>query len=209
VLPPLRGSLADRLHDAYAAVATRVGGGSGASDSALGGLAAAGGSRGAGMAALAKVLAICAGTVGGAAACVATGVVPAPLLDPPEHHSKPAATKVAHHSPHQAAEELAQSTTDYEPEPITEIEAEPPPEEHEAKAEDHRKKPRHEETEPTEEVAVSTPPPSESGATEYIEPPPVPEATSSAATSTAASGSSAGAASSSASSGTAAGEFGP
>src|SRR5258706_9624510 len=50
VLPPLRGSLADRLHDAYAAVATRVGGGSGTSDSALGGLAAAGGGRGAGMA---------------------------------------------------------------------------------------------------------------------------------------------------------------
>ena len=38
-----------------------------------------GGARGAGMAALAKVLAVCAGTVGGAAACVATGVVPAPL----------------------------------------------------------------------------------------------------------------------------------
>ena len=42
-----------------------------------------GGTRGAGMTALAKVLAVCAGTVGGAAACVATGVVPAPLLVQP------------------------------------------------------------------------------------------------------------------------------
>ena len=43
VLPPSRGALVGRLHDAYAAVATRVGGGSGASDSTLGGLASAGG----------------------------------------------------------------------------------------------------------------------------------------------------------------------
>ena len=40
------------------------------------------------MAALAKVLAVCAGTVGGAAACVATGVVPAPLAL--GDHSRPA-----------------------------------------------------------------------------------------------------------------------
>ena len=93
-LPPVRGSLADRLHDAYAALATRVGGGSGASDSTLGGVAASGGTRGAGVAALAKVLAICAGTVGGAAACVATGVVPAPLIDPPAHHAARPAAKV-------------------------------------------------------------------------------------------------------------------
>ena len=54
------------------------GGGGGAADSALSQVAAAGGDRGAGMAALAKVLAICVGSAGGAAACVATGVVPAP-----------------------------------------------------------------------------------------------------------------------------------
>ena len=53
--------------------------GAGATDSALSQVAAAGGTRGAGMAALAKVLAICVGTAGGAAACMATGVVPAPL----------------------------------------------------------------------------------------------------------------------------------
>ena len=51
----------------------------GDTDSALQQVAASGGTRGAGVAALAKVMAICVGTAGGAAACVATGVVPAPL----------------------------------------------------------------------------------------------------------------------------------
>ena len=201
VLPPLRGSLADRLHDAYAAVATRVGG-SGGSDSALGGLAAAGGGRGVGMTALAKVLAICAGTVGGAAACVATGVVPAPLLDPPDHHSRPAA-KVSHHPARLADEESTGSTPDYELEPTTETESEPAPQEQEAPPET-KKKPQHEEATPPQEVATSAPPASESGATEFVEPAPEPEATSTAASSGASSASS-----SPTSSGTAAGEFGP
>ncbi|MDX6653519.1 MAG: hypothetical protein QOH18_211 [Solirubrobacterales bacterium] len=203
VLPPLRGSLADRLHDAYAAVATRVGGGTGGSDSALGGLAAAGGGRGAGMTALAKVLAICAGTVGGAAACVATGVVPAPLLDPPGHHSRPAA-KVSHHPRQLADEESTRSTPDYELEPTGETESEPAPQEQEAPPEE--KKPQHEEAPPPEEVAATRPPASESGATEYVEPAPEPEATSSTAT---ASSSASTSSSSPPSSGTAAGEFGP
>jgi RNA polymerase sigma factor (sigma-70 family) len=202
VLPPLRGSLADRLHDAYTAVATRVGGGTGGSDSALGGLAAAGGGRGVGMTALAKVLAICAGTVGGAAACVATGVVPAPLLDPPGHHSRPAA-KVSHHPRQLADEESTRSTPDYELETAGETEPEPAPQEQETPPEE-KKKPQHEEAAPPEEVVATTPPASESGATEYVEPAPEPEATSSAATSSASTSSS-----SPSSSGTAAGEFGP
>jgi RNA polymerase sigma factor (sigma-70 family) len=202
VLPPLRGSLADRLHDAYAAVATRVGGGTGGSDSALGGLVAAGGGRGVGMTALAKVLAICAGTVGGAAACVATGVVPAPLLDLPAHHSRPAA-KVSHHPRQLADEESTRSTPDYELEPAGETESEPAPQEQESPPEE-KKKPQHEEAAPPEGVAATTPPASESGATEYVEPAPEPEATSSAATSSASTSSS-----SPSSSGTAAGEFGP
>lgn len=41
-----------------------------------------------GTAALAKLLAVCVGTAGGAAACVATGVVPAPLVS--GHDSEPA-----------------------------------------------------------------------------------------------------------------------
>ncbi len=205
VLPPLRGSLADRLHDAYAAVATRVGGGSGTSDSALGGLAAAGGGRGAGMAALAKVLAICAGTVGGAAACVATGVVPAPLLDAPDHHSTPAA-KVSHHPRQLADEETALSPIEYETEAAGEAESEPEPQEQEGPPQGREKKPRHEEGQATEEATASTPPPSESGAIEYTEAAPAPEPTSGASSTTASSSSSS---SASSASGTAAGEFGP
>jgi len=206
MLPPLRSSLGDRLHDAYAAIATRVGGGSGASDSTLGGLAAAGGGRGAGMAALAKVLAICAGTVGGAAACVATGVVPAPLLGTPDHHHRPAA-KVSHHPRQLADDEATPPTVDYETEPTTEAEAESAPQERQEQADRHQKNPRHEEPQATEGVAASTPP-SESGGTEYTEPPPA-ESTSSGTASTAASSASSAAGSPPASSGTAAGEFGP
>jgi RNA polymerase sigma factor (sigma-70 family) len=75
---PLDRSLLDRLHDAVVGLGSRLGGG-GSPDSALSQVAAAGGTRGAGVAALAKVMAVCVGTVGGATACVATGVIPAPL----------------------------------------------------------------------------------------------------------------------------------
>jgi len=210
VLPPARGTLVGRLHDAYAAIATRVGGGSGASDSTLGGIAASGGTRGAGMAALAKALAICAGTVGGAAACVATGVVPAPLFGSPAHHPAPPA-KVAHHARHRAEDLETQLPTPYEVAPTTETGVEPEPQQVEAAApeeEGHQESDRSEpdpEKAPIEE-AISATPSSESGATEYTEvvsPPPT-ETTSSASAS-----SGGGASSGSSSSGTAAGEFGP
>jgi len=74
---PLGRSLLDRAHQALADVAARFGGGAG--DATASQVTIAGGTRGAGAAALAKVLAICAGTAGGAVACVASGVVPAPL----------------------------------------------------------------------------------------------------------------------------------
>lgn len=73
---PIGRSLFDRFHEALHGLAVRF---SGSGDPAVSQVAAAGGARGAGMAALAKVLAICVGTAGGAAACVATGVVPAPF----------------------------------------------------------------------------------------------------------------------------------
>ena len=205
VLPAARGPLLERLHDAYAAVATRIGGGSGGADSTLGGLAATGGSRGAGMAALAKVLAICAGTVGGAAACVATGVVPAPLLDPPDHQAQPAA-KVSDHPRHLAEAAAHGSVVEYETETSPEAEGEPEREEAATPAEHEKAKPKQEaEGEPAEEVAPAAPPPSESGAVEYTEPAPAPAATTSTSSSSLGSPS----ASASSSSGTAAGEFGP
>jgi RNA polymerase sigma factor (sigma-70 family) len=209
VVPPARGTLVGRLHDAYAAVATRVGGGSGASDSTLGGIAAAGGTRGAGMAALAKALAICAGTVGGAAACVATGVVPAPLFDSPAHHPAPPA-KVAHHPRHRAEDLETQLPTPYEVAPTTETGAEPEAQQAETtpSEEEHHREPDRSKPDPEEapiEEAISATPASESGATEYTEvaPPPV-EATSSASAAAGGGGSSG-----SSSSGSAAGEFGP
>lgn len=201
---PLRGSLVDRLHDAYVAVATRVGGGSAASDSTLGGLATAGGTRGAGVAALAKVLAICAGTVGGAAACVATGVVPAPLLDPPDQHSRPAA-KVSRHPQHLAEEAESGSTVEYQPAPPAEAGSEPQPQETPKADHEKAKRKREEADTPATAEVASTPPPSESGAVEYTEPPPPPPVE----TSSSASASSASATSAAPSSGSAAGEFGP
>jgi RNA polymerase sigma factor (sigma-70 family) len=218
VLPLARGTVVGRIHDAYAALATRVGGGSGTSDSTLTGLAVTGGTRGAGVTALAKVLAICAGTVGGAAACVATGVVPAPLLAPPEHQAaaRPAA-KVSHH-PRHLAQELAAAgapTAEYETEPLIESEPEPVPEpqpQDAAQPEAHEKAApeKHEEPAPAEEASTYEAPPSENGATEYTEPPPPASAEpTSTSTSSAAPSPSSSGTSSSGSSGTAAGEFGP
>jgi RNA polymerase sigma factor (sigma-70 family) len=222
ISPPARGAVLGRLHDAYAAVATRVGGGSGGGDSALGGLAAAGGGRGAGMTALAKVLALCAGTVGGAAACVATGVVPAPLLDPPERHPAPP-PKIARH--HHLARDLERESSTYEPAPPEEVNeaavepdpqpqetAPPPAEAHPQKREGEPE--RHEpDREPAPiEAAIAETPASESGATEYTEPPPEPVTESASTYSAPSSSSSSGggaSSSGSSSSGTAAGEFGP
>ncbi|HEX7058903.1 MAG TPA: sigma-70 family RNA polymerase sigma factor [Solirubrobacterales bacterium] len=72
-------SLLERAHETLVGLYVRLPGQGGAADSSLSQVAATGGTRGAGVAALAKVLAICVGTAGGAAACMATGVVPAPL----------------------------------------------------------------------------------------------------------------------------------
>ena len=66
--------------------------GAAAAETAASQLAAGGGSRGAGIAAVAKVLAACVGTAGGAAACVATGVIPN-QVDPLARHERPATVK--------------------------------------------------------------------------------------------------------------------
>jgi RNA polymerase sigma factor (sigma-70 family) len=220
VLPPTRGALLGRLHDAYAAVATRVGGGSGASDSTLGGIASAGGTRGVGMTALAKLLAVCAGTVGGAA-CVATGVIPAPLIDQPEHHAKPAA-KVTHHRPRELTREATDTSSvpDYATEPANEVEPQPQPRETvqaEIEAEKREKeaaaaKARDEERaaeEEASEAAQSAPPPTENGATEFVEPAPPPPPPPSEPSGSTASSSVSAPSGSDGSKGTAAGETGP
>jgi RNA polymerase sigma factor (sigma-70 family) len=190
-LPPTRGALVGRLHDAYAAVATRVGGGSGASDSTLGGIASAGGTRGAGMTALAKLLAVCAGTVGGAA-CVATGVIPAPLIDHPTHQAQPAA-KVTHHRPRELAHDETQTSSsfpEYDTASPGEVEPQPQPQpqpQDSAQAEGEARKREQEgeeakargeekaaEREASEGSTQSAPAATDNGATEYVEPAPPP-----------------------------------
>jgi RNA polymerase sigma factor (sigma-70 family) len=153
--------------------------GSGAGDTGAAQVAAAGGTRGAGLAALAKALAICAGTVGGAAACVVTGVVPAPLDIAPQHATQAKIERVSE----RAVEEVAPPAVRYEPAPSPEPQRQP--------------EPKHQ---PEAEPEPSTPAPetAEGGAVEYEAPPPEPVSAAPA-----------GAEPSSTSSGSAAGEFGP
>lgn len=106
---PLHRSLLERAHDALAEIAGRFGG----SRSGSGGLSqAAGGGGGMGAVAVAKVAAVCIGTAGGAAACVAAGLLPAPL-ELGADRAKPAALERRVDAP--ASEPT--STVDYEPAP--------------------------------------------------------------------------------------------
>jgi RNA polymerase sigma factor (sigma-70 family) len=186
---PLHRSLFERAHEAAVGLASRFGGGGG--DSAISSVAAAGGSRGAGMAALAKILAVCAGTVGGAAACAATGVIPAPVGLGADG-AKPA-----------EIERPAEPTAKAEEATVTPVEFEsatPPPEQTTTPSGgDGAGKEKQEPAADPQPEPVSVPA-AASGAVEYTPPPaPAPEAT--------ASPSSSGAASSSG--GDPSGEFGP
>ncbi|HEV7563481.1 MAG TPA: sigma-70 family RNA polymerase sigma factor [Solirubrobacterales bacterium] len=180
---PLARSLLDRANEALTGLGTRFGGDGGGTDTALTQIATAGGTRGAGMAALAKLAAVCVGTVGGAAACVATGVVPAPLELAADQQGTP---RVERRVDSPSATE-AETEVDYEP-------AQPPP----PRAEEEKPQ-QHHEPDPSPEPTPPPVPEASSGAVEYA-PPPVPPP-SSTATAPTVSGSSAGAG--------AAGEFGP
>lgn len=178
---PLGRGLADRAHDALVGLAGRLGLGGAGSDSALTQVATAGGTRGAGVAALAKVLAVCAGTVGGAAACVATGVVPIPLqadrAKAPQHLERAAAAE-SQTAPSEEA--TVESEPRIEP-------PEPDPEPTEA--------PSRREATPAPQPASTPEPEVSGGAVEYLPPP-----TEASATPAPSAGDSAG---------SAAGEFGP
>jgi RNA polymerase sigma factor (sigma-70 family) len=179
LMPPSR-SLLERAQDLAANLGARLPG-FGGGESVAAQVAAAGGSRGAGMAAIAKLLTVCAGAAGGAAACVATGVLPAPVLTP-EPAPKPAIERPAD-SAAAASEDVA---VDYQPAPPP---AEAPP------------------SKPAKQPAVkdeaATPVSAEpsaaaAGAVEYEAPAPAAESPSSSEATPAPS-----------SSGSAAGEFGP
>jgi RNA polymerase sigma factor (sigma-70 family) len=169
VLPVSR-SLFERAHHALGSLSSRLPGGSDGSDSVVSQVAAAGGTRGAGVAALAKVLAICAGTAGGAAACVAAGVVPAPL-DLGAEHSKPAIERSAEGARAQA------SAVEYETAPPAEPAPEPQPK---------PQKPQH------ESAPLPEPAPASQGAVEYTPEAAAPVAASSGGSSGSSSGSAAG-----------------
>jgi RNA polymerase sigma factor (sigma-70 family) len=102
-------SLLSRIHDLGANFASRLPGMDGASTAAQ--MGATGGAPGAGIAALAKLATtVCLGTAGGAAACVAMGVLPAPALiaEPP---AEPAIEREAA----SATEPTAETAVTYEP----------------------------------------------------------------------------------------------
>jgi RNA polymerase sigma factor (sigma-70 family) len=162
---PLHRSLLERVQDAFTNLATR-GGGGGAGDVAASGAAVGGGAGGAGVAAMAKIAAVCIGAASGAAACVATGLVPAPLglaheqIQAP-HLERRTVDAVAHDAP------VAEVDNEPEPQPVA-VEPTPEPPRHE---------PRPEHEQAAEEPGAVDPAPAPattSGAVEYS-PPPAPE----------------------------------
>jgi Putative zinc-finger len=173
--------LLERAQEALAGLQARLPGRGGAlGEASMSQVAAGGGPRGMGTAALAKVLAICAGTAGGAAVCVTAGVVPAPLGLAPDHTVRPHVERVAESFRREAgAERVVTPVAEPVAEPVTQeprpepVEEQPPPV-----------------TESSVEVAETAP-------TESATSPPEPEPSSGAAAQQATSP------------GSAAGEFGP
>jgi len=152
---PLHRSLWERAHDALGELSARFGGGGPASQAAAGS-----GAGGAGIAGLAKVAAVCLGTAG-AAACVATGIVPSPVDPPPVHDRQPELERRPTAAPEQRAR-IAK--VDYEPAPIPAPEPKPEPEPAPLPQQP-----------PAESEPAAEPAPIASGDAVEAEPPPAPE----------------------------------
>jgi len=147
---PVDRSLWERAHDSLAEVAARLSGGG----DAVSQVATSGSSGGMGIAALAKVAAVCIGTAGGAVACFATGLVPAPLgLTHPDQ-----APRVERH---QAAAPAHEVMTPVEPAPAPEPTAPKP-----------QPQPLHQQTPAETEPVANETTATDSGAVEYVPPPP-------------------------------------
>lgn len=162
-LAPSR-SLLERAHELLVGLHSRLPGGGG-DGGGVTQVAAAGGSRGAGLAALAKLVAVCAGTVGGAA-CVATGVAPLPFDVGAKHGAEPQVERVSQ----RAIDELESRGPQYEPAP-------PPSEPHRDPKPQPEPRP-----EPELEASEAAAPASEAGAVDYAPPaeaPPPPAESSS------------------------------
>ncbi|HEX6456118.1 MAG TPA: sigma-70 family RNA polymerase sigma factor [Solirubrobacterales bacterium] len=151
---PLQRSLLERAHEAISELAARFGG-RGPGD-AVGQIAGGGG--GVGIAAAAKVAAVCLGTAGGAVACVAGGLVPAPLEA--GGHSSPPRIERRVEQPR-----ALERTIDYEPA------AEPKSPQPKPAAQEQASEAAPASAEPAPEYSE---PATSSGAVEYA-PPPAPE----------------------------------
>jgi len=187
---PASRSLLERAQELLAGLHSRLPGAGGAADVSVGQVAVAGGTRGAGMAAVAKLLAVCAGTVGGAAACVATGATPAALDLGSDQARAPKVERLSEPT----VEGAAPPAVEYQPAPEEappESTPQPQPEQH---VEEHAATPAGEAAPEASEASA--------GAVEYSPAPAPAPATSAAPTASEAepSGSA---------SGSAAGEFGP
>lgn len=134
-LPIVARPLLERAQEAISEVQARLSGRSGAlAEASMSQVAATGGARGIGTAALAKVLAVCAGTAGTAAVCVSAGVVPAPLGLDRDRAASPHVERVAKSLHREARPE---PTVRPAPQPVTEpvmeapapqpVEEQPPP----------------------------------------------------------------------------------
>jgi RNA polymerase sigma factor (sigma-70 family) len=158
---PFQRSLLERAHDALTELAGRLGAGRGEAVSQVAGSGSAGG---VGVVGLAKMAAVCIGAAGGVTACVATGLVPAPLgLD--AGAKRPALLERHVDAPARSQTE----TVDYEPDAPA---PEPKPEPHPEPVHQSSPEPAPAAAEPAPEVSE---PAASSGAVEYA-PPPEPEA---------------------------------
>ncbi len=127
-VPIVARPLLERAHEAFAGLQAKLPGrGTALGDASMSQVATAGGARGMGTAALAKVLAVCAGTAGGAAACVTAGVVPAPPLGlAPENAVRPHLERVVGPIDRSAEpEQVAVPAADPATEPVVEAQPEP------------------------------------------------------------------------------------
>jgi RNA polymerase sigma factor (sigma-70 family) len=168
---PASRSLLERAQELLLGIQTQLPGTGAAADGSVAQMASAGGARGAGAAALAKVLTICVGAVGGTAACVATGVAPTPADLSPDRVESPRIERVSGQALEASASSVVDESTPLDaanPEPQRTPGAEPP------------------------EVAEPAPAEAETGAVEYPEAAPAPPASVEAEAPRAASGSAAG-----------------
>jgi RNA polymerase sigma factor (sigma-70 family) len=179
---PLSRSLLEKAQELLVGVQSRLPGTGGTAEASAQ-VAAAGGTKGAGVAALAKLLAVCAGTAG-SAACVATGIAPIPVDLTPERVEAPRVERVSE----QVVGEPAPAV-EYELAPVPQAE----PESRQPAGDRQQQEPAEPSSGTVEGDAVET------GAVESAEPPSPPPAPISPSSGESQSGSS----------GSAAGEFGP